>query len=526
MNTIPELLARLEDQHEHYTTVYGRRGQPTDRRTHAELTRRSRAMATRLLDLGFRPGEYVFLQLPNSMALIECVLGAVVANLVPCCLAPPRSLGGLAVFQERLRRLLAHFPNGHLLAHADVGDAAGFPYHTPPVVEDSDTPAPLHEVDPASTAFIQLTSGSTQHPKAVDISHRAVVSNVRGVCASARVATEDSMVSWLPFYHDMGLVGGLFCTLFQQFDFHVMQPETFLARPHLWLECISAIPGTSHSTAPNAAYQACVQRVPPEKVAELDLSRWKIAGCGAERVRSETLNAFAEHFAAAGFRKQALQPCYGLAEATLSVTFGAGDREPRVDQGHVSCGRPIPETEIVIRDSDGNPLPDGEQGEITVRSPSLCSGYAGGDAPTPIRDGWLYTGDRGYLRDGELYVTGRHKDLIIVDGVNHDPDEFESIGEDAVQVVGARSGAFAAEVEGREQVVLVNETTPQDRTVFERWDREIGERIASLFGFKVHDLLFVRRGCIQKTTSGKVARSKLRRMYENDQLDVLWRRKG
>ncbi len=220
----------------------------------------------------------------------------------------------------------------------------------------------------------------------------------------------------------------------------------------------------------------------------------------------------------------------------MLVTFGSAGQVPAVDDGNVSCGRPIPETEVVIRDAQGNPLPEGEQGEVTVKGTSLCSGYAGGGqgsesgsesgSENPIREGWLYTGDRGYLRDGELYITGRYKDLIIIDGVNIDPDEIEGIAEETVQSVGGRSGAFSIEVDGRERVVLVSETTPQSSDVLEDWNRRIGDRVARLFGFVLHDMVFVRRGVLSKTSSGKVQRSKLRRVYEQQQLESIWRQQA
>ncbi len=246
-------------------------------------------------------------------------------------------------------------------------------------------------------------------------------------------------------------------------------------------------------------------------------------------MRPETLDDFAAHFAPAGFNQESFVPCYGMAEAILAVTFGSGGELPVIHDGNVSCGRPIPETEVVIRDPDNNSVADCQQGEVTVRSPSLCSGYLaiGEDSRdeygTEIRDGWLHTGDRGYLRHGELYITGRYKDLIIVDGVNIDPDEIEMIGEAVVGGVGNRSGAFSVEVEGRERVVLVNESADKADEVLREWSHEIGDRVAQLFGFRLLDLVFVRRGGMNKTSSGKVQRAILRSQYEADELEILWR---
>jgi len=534
MRTTLDFIARLQEGDDRRVFAYDRRGQRLSERSHAELARRARATGASFLESGLRPGEHVFLQLPSSFELIEGFLGAIAAGLVPCCLAPPRAHGGVEVFQERMRSLLEQFPSGRLVARPEVGDAAGVPYLATPDLPDDEALAALAELvpldppeplDPESLAFIQLTSGSTRHPRVVCISHRALIANVKNLTASSKGTPADSVVTWLPLYHDMGLVGSLLTALGTGCDLHVMQPETFLARPRAWLRIIGEVPGPVISIAPNFAFQSCVDRISVEEVAGLDLSRWRLAGCGAERVRPDTLDAFARHFAPAGFRKEAFVPCYGMAEATLAVTFSSGGQIPTVDRGNVSCGPPMPETEVVIRSPQGEPLPEGGQGEVTVKSTSLFSGYAGGDHASPVRDGWLYTGDRGYLLGGELYLTGRYKDLIIVDGVNIDPDEIEGIAEDTVEGVGGRAGAFSVDVEGRERVVLVSETAPQPPEVFEEWNREIGDRVARLFGFTLYDMVFVRRGALSKTSSGKVQRTKLRASYEEETLETLWRQR-
>jgi len=519
--TIIDVIARLADAPDRMFYVYDRRGRRVHEQSYPELARRARAMAAKF---DCEPGQIVFLQLPNSQVLVECLLGAIIAGLVPCCLAPPRALGGIETFQERMQLLLRTFPESRLVTREDVGSLAGVPYSVPPEVSSDDPPASLPEVDSEAIGFLQLTSGSTRHPKAVRISHRALVANVLAFCESAHRTTpeRETFVSWLPLYHDMGLVGNLFASLVMRNHLHLMPPDAFLARPLTWLRIISEATEAVIATAPNFAYQECVRRISAEQVETLDLSRWNLACCGAERVRSETLDAFADHFAPAGFSRESFVPCYGMAEATLAVTFGAGGRIPPVHDGNVSCGHPVPGTRVVIRSLDGDPLPDGDQGEITVTGSGLCSGYAGSEHASALRDGWLHTGDRGYLREGELYVTGRYDDLIIVDGVNIDPDEFEGFAEEIVQIAGARSAAFPVEEDGRERVVIVAESTPQPDECFETWGREIGEKVGRVFGFKLHDVVFVRRGALIKTSSGKVKRRKLRESYEKGELEVLW----
>jgi acyl-CoA synthetase (AMP-forming)/AMP-acid ligase II len=441
-------------------------------------------------------------------------------------MAPARALGGLDLFRERMHALFRQFPGSLLITRPDVGEAIGVPFMTPPEpVEGEFGGIPPSSVDPESIAFVQLTSGSTKQPKAVRISHRALIANVRNTLVAGEAKQEDSLVTWLPFYHDMGLIGSLFAALGLGSDLHVMQPETFVARPRTWLQLISDLPSPAVSTAPNFAFQNCVQKIKDDQLESLDLSRWRLAGCGAERVREETLAQFADRFAVVGFRPEAFVPCYGMAETTLAVTFGAGGKIPRIDSGNVSCGKAIGETEIEIRSRDGEALSEGEEGEIAVRSSSLFSGYAGADSGMGLQDGWLLTGDRGYLRDGELYVTGRYKDLIIVDGVNIDPDEIEAVAELANCSRGGRSAAFSVDVEGRERVVLVIETTQESPEALAKRHRDLGDGIARNFGFNLYDVLFLRRGSIKKTSSGKVQRSKLRELFLEEKLDSLWRQR-
>ena len=316
----------------------------------------------------------------------------------------------------------------------------------------------------------------------------------------------------------MGLVGMLWSALVNGSSIHLFRPDTFAARPLIWLQTLAQVDGQGVTTAPNFAYQHCVHQVSADQVATLDLSRWTVAGCGAERVRPETLEAFAEHFAPAGFRPEAFVPCYGMAETTLAVTFDHRDRPPRVFDDQVSCGRPLDRTEVVIRDPEGQPVRDGEQGEITVRGPGLFSGYTDRDVPSPVVDGWLHTGDLGFLDDGELFVTGRLKDLIILDGQNLDPSEVEGVADDLVRTRGGRCASFSVEADGRERVVLCVEVARRDAESLAAWTEQIDSGVASLVGLRLHDLVFVPRGHLPATSSGKVRRHEVRRLYERGEL--------
>ena len=231
MATILDLIARAENVTERQVIVYNRRGRQLEARSWAEVCHRARATGRLFLDGGLQPGDHVFLQLSNSFALIEGFLGAIAAGLVPCCLAPPRALGGLDIFRERLRALLGHFPRALLVAQPEVGEAAGVLYSAPPDLTGNDALVPLAAVDAETVAFIQLTSGSTWQPKAVCITHRALVANVRNTIIASQSTASDCHVSWLPLYHDMGLVGNLLAALLLTCELRLMQPETFLARP-------------------------------------------------------------------------------------------------------------------------------------------------------------------------------------------------------------------------------------------------------------------------------------------------------
>ncbi|MEZ6187332.1 MAG: AMP-binding protein [Planctomycetota bacterium] len=527
MKTVLDLIENLSQETAAGITEHDRRGKASLTRPYAEVVARARRIGAAFLEAGVQPGDPVFLQLPNSIQLVECFLGAILAGALPCCLAPPRALGGIEAFQARIAGLFSAFPRAHLVADDETGERSGQRFLLAPDPADDAPACPPREADPEDVAFLQLTSGTTQSPRGVQISHRALLANARGICHGGRASPRDAYVSWLPLYHDMGLVGLGFCAWYSRAPLYLFRPETFVARPLVWLQTIASL--KDHrviSTAPNFAYQHCVNALPAEKLAGsgLDLSPWRLAGCGAERVRPETLAAFNERFRPHGFPRNAFLPCYGMAEATLAVTFTLLDGEPREVDGHVSCGWPVLDTEVVIRDDAGNPLPDGVDGQITVRGPGLCSGYTGdANVPQPVQDGWLQTGDRGHLRDGELFVTGRYKDLIIVEGHNVDPDEIEFHGDQVVQQPGCRSGAFAVEADGRERAVLVVECGKEPDEALAAWADAIGSRVASALGFKLYDLGFVRRGGLPTTSSGKVQRSKLRDLFLAGELTFLWR---
>ena len=303
---------------------------------------------------------------------------------------------------------------------------------------------------PDDVALLQYTSGSTAAPRGVMLTHANLLHNSDFIRRAFGNTERSCGVIWLPPYHDMGLIGGILQPVFVGFPCHLMSPFTMLQRPVNWLRAISEHGGTV-SGGPNFAFELCLRRVGEADRAELDLSSWEIAFNGSEPVRAETIDAFAEMFAPCGFRREAFFPCYGLAEGTLMVTGGERLAGPRVrrhgDKELVGCGRPDPEHEVVIADPAGEPLPDGQEGEICVSGPSVAAGYwrAGAFGPR------LRTGDLGLFADGELYVTGRIKELVIVAGRNHHAVDIEMSCERAVPALRRGCGAaFSYDGTGRE----------------------------------------------------------------------------
>jgi fatty-acyl-CoA synthase len=514
------MVAALAER-EHGVTVYDRRGRKKTTHSYREVHVRARAWGAWFKAQGVSPGEIVFLCLPTSHDLVEAFLGAVLLGALPCNLALPRAVGGLEVFKRRLQRLAEPFPGAHLVASEEVGMQTGRTFFVAPSDLDVDQQVELTPVDPGALAYVQLTSGSTTTPKAVSISHSNLAANVRAIMKAGGEDTQEAFVSWLPLYHDMGLVGMAMVALFHGNPLVLMRPETFVGTPLKWLQAIAA-EGVASTTAPNFAYQWCVDRIREEKLEGLDLSGWRIACCGAEVVRPETLKGFVERFTPYGLKANVFVPCYGMAETTLGVSFCPGGRAIRIHDGRVSCGPPLGGTRIEIRSpKTGEELPAGEEGEIVIFGPSNFQGYYGNPEATArvLKDGAYASGDLGYLHDGELYVTGRLKDLIILDGVNVAPYELEWIADTHLVVAGGRAAAFSIEIGSREVPVLAAEVRDvPDEAAIEATKTQIAEDIAPLY-----DLVLVRRGSLPKTSSGKVQRGKIKASYLAGSLDTLWR---
>nr|AYM52366.1 AMP-binding protein [Hyalangium minutum] len=394
----------------------------------------------------------------------------------------------------------------------------------------------LHlSVSPESLGLIQFSSGSTVDPKPVALTHAALLAQLAALEAASPL--EPGMrpvgVSWLPLYHDMGLIGCLLSALYYPGNMVLIPPEAFLVRPGLWLRALSRHKGFI-SPAPNFAYGLCLKRVKDEELKGVDLSAWKHALNGAEPVSVETLRRFVERFERYGFSPSALRPVYGLSEASLAVTFPPASRGPRALQvdasvlaregrvvegsrALVSVGSPVAGIEVEIRDGLGHALPERRVGRVFVRGPSVMKGYYG-DAEATARalgpDGWLDTGDLGFEDAGELYLTGRAKDLVIIRGANHAPQTFEECLQavDGVRVGCAVALGFTPEDSEDEALLILAERAGpavDDAAVEER----VRAAVVAGTGIRPHTVRMLDPGTLPRTSSGKLRRSEALRGY-------------
>ncbi|MCZ6597263.1 MAG: AMP-binding protein [Planctomycetota bacterium] len=554
--TLPDALERAAERWgERGIGMIDNRGRLGELRGFATLHQRAGETAARLQGLGVGEREPILVCLPTSEEFLDAWFGAVLLGAWPVAIGPP---GGMGATDFQLRRIdsvrerigarrvicrTAVRDEARRLGLEELASSALSPEELA-AAEPAAAPA-RSQAGPGDVAFLQLTSGSTGVQRAVMITHRGAVHNPLAIQAALTESLGASLpslggtgVSWLPLHHDMGLVGCVLASLVGATDLWLSSPRTFLGRPHTWLRNISAF-ATTLAPAPNFGYQTCVEQIKEEKLDGVDLSGWRAAMTGAEMIRSETMLGFAERFEHLGFSPKAFMPCYGLAEATLAVTFdtsGLGVRTRRVpdepdEKGsparQVTCvGPPVIDTEVAICAPDGAPLPDGVVGEVRVRGPGVFAGYHRDPEATAeaLRDGWLVTGDLGFVQDGELHVTGRNKDILIVNGQNLMPHELEWLAEEVAGGGGAtRAGAFSIVCgnEGEKAVLAVEVAGVADGKgdALRELDRGIRIRIARVLAIPLADLVFVRRGRLPKTTSGKVQRGELRRQYERGELE-------
>jgi acyl-CoA synthetase (AMP-forming)/AMP-acid ligase II len=476
----------------------------------ASLQQRARRTAGGLRELGVGPGDRVAIVLPTGPAFMDAFFGAILAGAVPVPLYPPVRLGRMEEFHRRTARMLQACGARLVLSDARVSRLLGVALAAarPPLgLRAIPQGAPLEApARPEDVVLIQFSSGTTVDPKPVALTHENVLANVAAIETIVPGDDAQAGVSWLPLYHDMGLIGCLLLAVCRPGPLTLIPPEAFLARPALWLRAISRKRATL-SVAPNFAYGLCLRRVRPAELASVDLSSWRFALNGAEPVAPAVLRRFCERFAAHGFDPRALMPVYGLSEASLAVTFtppGRGARSVlRGTRELASVGRPLPGIDVDVRG-----------GRIFVRGPSVMREYFGNPGATAaaLREGWLDTGDLGFEQEGELFVSGRAKDVVILHGRNHAPQEFE----DALDgVPGVRPGCAAAvglpTAEGEQLVLLVEADGVADL-------EQIRARVTERTGIRPPAVRLLAPGTLPRTSSGKLRRGEALRQLQAGEL--------
>ncbi|MEP5764792.1 MAG: fatty acyl-AMP ligase [Halieaceae bacterium] len=527
-----------------------------------ELREQAIELAGKLLGLGLHQGDRVALVAETNPEFIRFFYACQYAGLIPVALPASVKVGAHSAYVAQLQRLLeaSHAAigvasEGYLPFLQEASEGLGMcmvaepeAFHALPAND-----LPLPEVKPDNISYIQYTSGSTRFPRGVVIEHRTAMANLQGIIAHGlEMTAEDRFMSWLPFYHDMGLVGFVLVPMAAQISVDYLDTREFAMRPRQWLNLMTQTRATI-SFAPSFGYDLCARRVRPADLENYDLSNWRVAGIGAEMIRPQTLEFFAELLEPCGFDKRAFLACYGMAECTLGISFSAlntGFTTHLIDSDHladhhqavvldaddadgrgrhfVNCGVPLPSYEVEIRDDDGTVLDDWHSGVIYLRGPSVMSGYFSLPEETNhalCADGWLNTGDIGYQVDGMLTITGRKKDLIIIHGRNIWPQDMEHIAEAQPEVRVGDALAFSApDHEGDELCVMVvqcRETDPNKRNNLVR-------RLTALVRMELSLDTYVELVPIHslpRTSSGKLSRAKARldfiEAHDNDRLNAV-----
>lgn len=502
-------------------------------------------MARRLVAAGIGKEDRVALIAETGPDFAALFCACVYVGAWPVPLPLPTTFGGKDNYIDQLAiQLMSSDPRVLIYPEeiAEMAEAAAAKQGCEAVSwQDFGTrPAPeceLPQASPDDICYLQYSSGSTRFPTGVAVTHRALLHNLYGHATTMNLGTNDRCVSWLPWYHDMGLVGCLLSLIANQVSGDYLKPDAFARRPLAWLDMISRNPGNTLSYSPTFGYDICARRISSQShVAErFDLSRWRIAGNGADMIRPDVMQNFVNAFAPAGFKAASFTPSYGLAEAVLAVTVmppGEGIRVELVEEERLSgaprdlsrparyraivnCGKPLPDMDVQIRGEDGGPRSDHQIGKVWCRGPSVMHSYFRNEEATSdcLQDGWLDTGDMGYTAKGYLFIVGRAKDMIIINGKNHWPQDIEWAVE---QLPGFNHGdiaAFAIEMENGEEApaVLVHckVSDPEERV---RLRDQIADKVRSVTGMSCIVELVPPR-TLPRTSSGKLSRAKAKKLY-------------
>lgn len=512
---------------------------------YSEMRDDALVMARRLIAAGIGKEDRVALIAETGADFAALFCACVYAGAWPVPLPLPTTFGGKDNFIDQLAIQLMSSDPKILLYPEEIGEMAAAAAARQGCAAESwqdfsQRPAPdcdLPTASPDDICYLQYSSGSTRFPTGVAVTHRALLHNLYGHAATMNLGANDRCVSWLPWYHDMGLVGCLLSLIANQVSGDYLKPDAFARRPLAWLDMISRNPGNTLSYSPTFGYDICARRISSQSnVAErFDLSRWRIAGNGADMIRPDVMQNFVNAFAEAGFRASSFTPSYGLAEAVLAVTVmppGEGIRVELVEEERLSgaardlsrparyraivnCGKPLPDMEVSILGEDGKERGDHQIGKVWCRGPSVMHSYFRNPEATNdcLVDGWLDTGDMGYTANGYLFIVGRAKDMIIINGKNHWPQDIEWAVE---QLPGFNHGdiaAFAIEMENGEEApaVLVHckVSDPEERV---RLRDQIADKVRSVTGMSCIVELVPPR-TLPRTSSGKLSRAKAKKLY-------------
>lgn len=521
--------------------------------TYGELRTGALRLAAGLQRHNLEAGDTVAIMLPTGLDYFFSFFAILLAGAIPVPLYPPARPTQIEEHLRRHREILRNAGVKILITMPEVkplGILLKAQVESLDLVETVEAfsghpeqfaPLPIH---PDDMAFIQYTSGSTGDPKGVVLSHANLLANIRAMGRTTAVTAKDVFVSWLPLYHDMGLIGAWLGSLYYGCRLVIMPPLSFLARPERWLWAIHHHHGTM-SAAPNFGYEFCCRRLSEDRLEGLDLSSWRLAFNGAEPVSPETIADFAERFAAHGFKPTAATPVYGLAESSVGLAFpplGRGPvidrvkRIPLVESGRaipaaeddstalkfVACGRPLPGHQVRIVDESGRELPDRCQGELQFKGPSATSGYFRNPEKSRalFQGEWLVTGDLAYVADGDVFITSRIKDIIIRGGRNLYPHELEEAVGNIADIRKGCVAVFAAQDpdSGTERLVVLAESRKKDEVVRDKLRQEIVNIAVDLLAMPPDEVVIAPPGTVLKTSSGKIRRAASRELYEKGEI--------
>jgi 1-acyl-sn-glycerol-3-phosphate acyltransferase len=521
--------------------------------TYRQLLTQAAKVAAGLNALGVQQGQAVAIMLPTGPDYFYSFTGVLLAGGVPVPMYPPPRMSQL---EEQLRRYVAILANCAAPVMITVAEGKQYAILLRSLVGSLSRVVSADDLTGAGSvcatpqihrqdiAFLQYTSGSTGTPKGVVLTHANVLTNIRAMGVTVGVRPDDVFVSWLPLYHDMGLIGAWLGSLYHALPLVLMPPLSFISRPQRWLNAIHRYRGTL-SASPNFGYEICLRRLEEKDAAGLDLSCWRAAFNGAEAVLPDTVERFIKRFKPNGFRPEAMMPVYGLAESTVGLGFPPPGRGPWIEriqreafsrQGlaipaspqdptalrFVSSGLPLPGHQIRVADDAGRELPERRQGHIEFRGPSSTSGYFRNSGPTRdlFHGDWLNTGDLGYISGGEIFVTGRKKDIVIRAGRNIFPQEVEqAVG----KIEGIRKGCVAVfggmdAATGTERLIVMAETRRMETPHAEALRSKINEAVTELIGEPPDEILLALPGAVLKTSSGKVRRAAIRDLYQRGEI--------